>query len=121
MAYDFSISSSVLANGRTAYSAQLNISAEAKFVIGYKTSYEGNFGLFTTSVTAGQVYIRSSNDRIANALNTNGDYQKAFANLCTIGSANYQSRITTVRNTIKSLQQQGLFSKKYDAKTGEFV
>ena len=297
MAYDFSISSSVLANGRTAYTAQLNNSSEAKFVIGYKTSYEGNYGLFNTSVTAGQVYNpadflqygfwsyfiyptamaeskgsfkclntydrakftfsfmqyavhvpngdfvvffkkllqlpnakdyfpklvlkdnricyvsangtlsqletdtatqplmdylnptlndvenqelicaarlvhwsgsdvnhrnlqvetatshfknnmkeyhkrfgldkapadvclmicdirhqgRSSNDRIANALNTNGDYAKAFANLCTIGSTNYQSRITTVRNTIKTLKDSGLFSKKYDAKTGEFV
>ena len=64
---------------------------------------------------------RSSNDRIANALNTNGDYAKAFANLCTIGNTNYQSRITTVRNTIKALKDRGLFNKKYDAKTGEFV
>jgi hypothetical protein len=64
---------------------------------------------------------RSSNDRIANALNTNGDYAKAFANLCTIGSTNYQSRITTVRNTIKALKDRGLFNKKYDAKTGEFI
>lgn len=64
---------------------------------------------------------RSSNDRIANALNTNGDYQKAFVNLCTIGNTNYQSRITTVRNTIRNLKEQGLFNKKYNAQTGEFV
>ena len=297
MAHDFSISSSVLANGRTAYSAKLNNSIEPKFIIGYKTMYEGNYGLFNTSVTEGQVYKpedyqqygfwayfiyptamaeskgsfkclntydrakftfsfmqyavhvpngdfvlflkrllqltnardyfpklvlkdntifyqgsngalnqlenasstqalmdyfnpalsevenqelicaarlvhwatndpkhralqveiavahfknnmkeyhkrfgldkvpadvclmvcdirhqgRGSNDRIANALNTNGDYAKAFSNLCTIGSTNFQSRITTVRNTIKSLKDKGLFSKKYDAKTGEFV
>jgi len=297
MAFDFSISSNVLPNGRTAYSARLNNSSESKFVFGYKTSYEGNNGLFNVNVTEGQVYKpeqfpqygfwsyfiyptamaeskgsfkclntydrarftfsfmqyaahvpngdfvvfmkkllrlpdaknyfpklilkddkifyqstngtlsqlennlstqalmdylnptldeienqelicaarlvhwasnsanhrslqvetatihfknnmkeyhkrfgldkapadvclmicdirhqgRASNDRIANALNTNGNYQKAFANLCTIGSTNYQSRINTVRNTIKNLQEQGLFSKKYDAKTGEFV
>lgn len=297
MALDFTLSSSVLSNGRTAYSAKLNNSNEPKFIFGYKTSYEGNYGLFNTGVTEGQIYKpedfpqygfwsyfiyptamaeskgsfkclntydrakftftfmqyavhvpngdfvvflkkllklpnasayfpklvlkdnnifyqgsngalnqlenntstqalmdyfnptlndvenqelicsarmvhwatndakhralqvetavehfknnmkeyhkrfgldkapadvclmicdirhqgRSSNDRIANALNTNGDYAKAFANLCTIGSTNYQSRITTVRNTIKSLKDRGLFNKKYDAKTGEFV
>lgn len=297
MALDFTLSSSVLSNGRTAYSAKLNNSNEPKFTIGYKTSYEGNYGLFNTSVTEGQVYKpedfpqygfwsyfiyptamaeskgsfkclntydrakftfsfmqyaahvpngdfviflkkllklpnasayfpklvlkdniiyyqgsngalsqlesntstealmnylnptlddvenqelicaarlvhwaandlkhralqaevavehfknnmkeyhrrfdldkvpadvclmicdirhqgRSSNDRIANALNTNGDYAKAFANLCTIGSTNYQTRITTVRNTIKALKDKGLFNKKYDAKTGEFI
>jgi hypothetical protein len=64
---------------------------------------------------------RSSNDRIANALNTNGDYNRAFSNLCSIGSTNYQSRITTVRNTIRVLKQNGLFNKMYDAKTGEFI
>ena len=297
MALDFTISSSVLSNGRTAYSAKLNNSNEQKFVIGYKTFYQGNYGLFNTSVTDGQVYKpedypqygfwsyfiyptamaeskgsfkclntydrakftfsfmqyavhvpngdfvlfmkrllklpnaaayfpklvlkdntifyqgsngvlsqlenntstqalmdyfnpslnevdnqelicaarlvhwattdpkhralqaeiaiehfrnnmkeyhrrfgldkapadvclmicdirhqgRSSNDRIANALNTNGDYARAFSNLCTIGNTNYQTRISTVKNTIKSLKDRGLFNKKYDAKTGEFV
>jgi len=297
MAHDFSISSSVLSNGRTAYSAKLNNSNEPKFIFGYKTSYEGNYGLFNTSVSDGQVYRpehflqygfwsyfiyptamaeskgsfkclntydrakftfsfmqyaahvpngdfvvfmkkllklpnakdyfprlllkderihyqstngslsqlennsstqalmdylnptlnevenqelicsarlvhwatndikhrnlqvetavahfkgnmkeyhkrfglnnvpadvclmicdirhqgRSSNDRIANALNTNGNYVKAFNNLCSIGSTNYQSRITTVRNNIRSLKDQGLFNKKYNAQTGEFV
>lgn len=56
MAIDFSITSTVLSNGRTAYNAQRINSAESKFIIGYKTSYEGNFGLFNTSVTTGQVY-----------------------------------------------------------------
>lgn len=64
---------------------------------------------------------RATNDRIAAALNTNGNYDKAYANLCSIGSSNYQSRITTVRNTIKKLKDAGLFSKKYNANTGEFV
>ncbi len=64
---------------------------------------------------------RGSSERIAAALNTNGDYAKAYSNLCTIGSTNYQTRITTVRNTITKLTNAGLFGKKYDANTGEFV
>lgn len=64
---------------------------------------------------------RSTNDRIAAALNTNGDYEKAYSNLLTIGAANYSSRITTVKNTIASLIKQGLFDKKYDAGQNEFV
>lgn len=298
MAIDFSITRTVLSNGRTAYNAQRINSTESKFIIAYKTSYEGNFGLFNTSVTTGQVYNpedyksqygfwayfiyptakaesqgsfkclntydrakftfgfmqyaahvpngdfvrffkellqlpnakeyfpklvlqngrifyrsangtlsqlendlstqdlmnylnptlndvenqelicssrfvhwatndqdhrriqvdtvialykenmkayhnrfnlhnvpanvclmicdirhqgRAKNDRIANALNTNGDYQKAFANLCTIGDTNYKPRITTVKNTIKTLTNQNLFSMKYDTGLGEFV
>ena len=64
---------------------------------------------------------RGNNDRIANALNTGGDYNKAFANLCTIGSANYQTRITTVKNNINKLISQGKFNLKYDATKGDFV
>lgn len=64
---------------------------------------------------------RGKNDRIALALNTNGNYEKAFSNLCTIGNTNYQSRITTVRNTINRLIAEGKFNKVYDAKKGEFV
>jgi len=64
---------------------------------------------------------RGMNDRIALALNTQGNYEKAFSNLCTIGSTNYQSRITTVRNTIGKLLTEGKFNKVYDAKKGEFV
>ena len=64
---------------------------------------------------------RGSYDRIANALNTNGDWDRAYANLCTIGSVNYQSRITTVKNTITSLTNQGLFNKKYKASNNSFV
>lgn len=298
MTIDFTITSSVLASGRTAYSAQRNNSSEPKFTIGYKTKYEDNFGLFNTSVTSGQVYKpgdyetkygfwanfiyptamaesggsfkclntydrarftfsfmqyaahvpngdfvnffkellklpnakdyfpklvlqndrifykssngtlsqlesdastqalmdylnpslsevenqelicaarfvhwsmndaehrriqvetainmykenmkayhkrfgldgapakvclmicdirhqgRGVNDRIANALNTNGDYEKAFTNLCTIGSTNYQSRIATVRNTINKLTTEGKFGFKYSASKNDFV
>lgn len=64
---------------------------------------------------------RGKNDRIALALNTGGNYDKAFANLCTIGAANYQERITTVRNTINKLIADGQFNKVYHAASGEFV
>ncbi|WP_264564950.1 hypothetical protein [Flavobacterium sp. N3904] len=64
---------------------------------------------------------RAKSDRIALALNTNGDYNKAFLNLCIIGDTNYQTRINTVRSTIKKLTDMGKFSLKYNATTGEFV
>ncbi|ESU20295.1 hypothetical protein FEDK69T_28080 [Flavobacterium enshiense DK69] len=64
---------------------------------------------------------RGKNDRIAAALNTNGDYEKAYSNLCTIGDTNYKTRITTVKNNIAKLTADGLFSMKYDAGSGEFV
>jgi len=55
---------------------------------------------------------RGLNDRIANAINTNGNYDQAFTNLCSIGAANYSQRITTVRSTINSLSTTGIFNKK---------
>jgi len=64
---------------------------------------------------------RGMNDRIANALSTNGNYDRAFANLCTIGAVNYNQRITTVRNTINSLLTSGIFNKKYDSVSNSFV
>jgi hypothetical protein len=64
---------------------------------------------------------RGKNDRIANALNTNGNYNQAFTNLCTIGSANYSQRIATVRNTINSLLNTGIFNKKYDSSSNSFT
>jgi hypothetical protein len=64
---------------------------------------------------------RGLNDRIASALNTNGNYDQAFTNLCSIGSANYSQRITTVRSTINGLLTAGIFNKKYDSATNSFV
>ena len=64
---------------------------------------------------------RGKNDEIIAALNTNGNYDLAFTNLCAIGAANYGSRITTVRNTINSLLASGTFNKKYDSGTNSFV
>jgi hypothetical protein len=64
---------------------------------------------------------RGMNDRIANALNTNGNYNLAFANLCTIGAANYSQRINTVRATINKMLVDGTFNKKYDSASNSFV
>lgn len=64
---------------------------------------------------------RGLNDRIANALNTNGNYNLAFTNLCSIGVANYSQRITTVRNTINGLLTAGIFNKKFDSASNSFV
>ncbi len=64
---------------------------------------------------------RAKNDRIANALNTKGNYNKAFTNLCSIGTANYSQRINTVRNRINSLLNAGMFNKKYDSASNSFV
>ena len=64
---------------------------------------------------------RSTNDRIALALNTNGDFEQAFLNLCTIGEINYQARIDTVRRTIGELSQDGAFNKRYHRATNSFL
>jgi len=64
---------------------------------------------------------RGMNNQIANALNTNGNYDLAFTNLCAIGGTNYASRVTTVQNTINSLLAAGIFNKKYDSVTNSFV
>jgi hypothetical protein len=64
---------------------------------------------------------RASSQRIAAALATNGDYERAYRNLLTIGEANYRGRINTVKTTIKRLLEQGAFDKKYDSSTNSFV
>lgn len=63
---------------------------------------------------------RATNDRIAAALDTNGDYTKALNNLLTIGNSNYGERINTVKRTLNALKTGGLFSKKYNASTNSF-
>ncbi|GAB3573345.1 hypothetical protein [Hymenobacter daeguensis] len=57
MAYSFNISSSVLPNGRTAYYGTRLNSPETRFVIGYRTKYEDNFGLFNIDTAPGLVYL----------------------------------------------------------------
>ena len=56
MAYDFLLSSNTLANGKTAHYARLAGSAEPKFLIGYRTSYEENYGLYNTSANENNLY-----------------------------------------------------------------
>lgn len=90
-------------------------------------AYHKRYGLHNAPANVCQMVCdirhqgRAKSDRIALALNTNGNYDKAFSNLCTIGNTNYQTRINTVRNNIKKLTNLGKFSMKYDANTGEFV
>jgi hypothetical protein len=90
-------------------------------------SYHKRYGLHNAPANVCQMICdirhqgRAKSDRIALAMSTNGNYDKAFANLCTIGNANYQNRINTVRATIKKITDLGKFSMKYDAGTGEFV
>lgn len=64
---------------------------------------------------------RGKNDRIAAALSTNGDWEKAYTNLLTIGESNYKSRIETLKKTIASLEKAGLFGKKWSREKREFV
>lgn len=90
-------------------------------------SYHKRYGLNNAPANVCQMICdirhqgRGKSDRIALALNTNGNYDKAFSNLCTIGDTNYQTRINTVRSTITKLTDLGKFSMKYDAGSGEFV
>jgi hypothetical protein len=90
-------------------------------------SYHKRYGLNNVPANVCQMICdirhqgRGKSDRIALALNTNGNYEKAFSNLCTIGNTNYQTRINTVRGTIKKLTDMGQFSMKYDAGSGEFI
>lgn len=64
---------------------------------------------------------RGSNDMIALALNTGGNWEKAFQNLLTIGYVNYKTRIDTVKNTINNLYLQGVFDSVYDNAQNSFV
>jgi hypothetical protein len=88
--------------------------------------YNKRFGLNGVPAKVCQVICdirhqgRAKNDRIAAALNTNGNYNLAFTNLCSIGAANYRQRVTTVRNTINSMLTTGIFNKKYDSATNSF-
>lgn len=56
MAYDFLLSSGTLTNGRTVHYAQLLNPNESKFIIGYKTMYDGNFGLYNITKKANLIY-----------------------------------------------------------------
>lgn len=90
-------------------------------------SYDKRFNLDGAPAKVCQVICdirhqgRGKNDRIATALSTNGDWEKAYNNLLTIGEANYKNRIETVRKTITSLEKAGLFNKKWSREKKEFI
>ncbi|HZV69383.1 MAG TPA: hypothetical protein VFG10_07565 [Saprospiraceae bacterium] len=56
MSYTFNISSSVLPNGRTAYYGILTNSTETRFMIGYRTKYLDNYGLYNIETRTGLIY-----------------------------------------------------------------
>lgn len=63
---------------------------------------------------------RGKNDEIASAINTNGNWDRAFSNLTMINYHRYKSRIDTVKNTISGLISQGIFDKRYDSSQNSF-
>jgi len=56
VAYDFLLSSRTLSNGRTAHYARLAGTNQPEFLIGFRTSYKNNYGLFNPLKTNGVVY-----------------------------------------------------------------
>ena len=90
-------------------------------------SYDNRFNLHNVPAKVCQVICdirhqgRGMNDRIAAALNTGGDYEKAYKNLLTIGDTNYASRINTVKTEINKMVATGIFNKKYNRADNSFV
>ena len=64
---------------------------------------------------------RASSQQIISALNTNGNFEKAYTNLLQLGQPLYASRISTVKTVIKNLTDAGLFNKKYKVSKNDFV
>lgn len=64
---------------------------------------------------------RATFDRIAAALNTHGDWERADTNLLTIEMANYAERISSLKRKINEAVQAGMFAITYDAATNRFV
>lgn len=55
MPFNFQLSSNVLPNGRSAYYAKLP-NESTRTLVGYKTRYEGNIGLYNTQVNQNLIY-----------------------------------------------------------------
>jgi hypothetical protein len=64
---------------------------------------------------------RATNPQIVTALNTGGNFEKAYSNLLQLGQPLYANRIATVKNAISRLTTVGKFSKTYDETSNEFV
>lgn len=64
---------------------------------------------------------RGTFDRMAAALHTNGNWERAYNHLLTIGAANYSERINGLKRKISEAVQAGVFNKTYEAATNRFV
>jgi len=64
---------------------------------------------------------RGTYDRIASALNTNGNQEQAYTNLLIIGNSNYSSRINSLKRKITEGLNTGILNKTYHAATNTFV
>lgn len=64
---------------------------------------------------------RGKFDRIANALDTGGNFEKCYTNLCSIGEINYSERIIALKKAIKALEAKGILNKTYDADSNSFM
>jgi hypothetical protein len=64
---------------------------------------------------------RAKNRHIIEAINTNGNFEKAYNNLLQLGKEKYPERVRTVQTTITNLITQGVFGKTYKQATNEFI
>jgi hypothetical protein len=64
---------------------------------------------------------RAKFDRIAAAMNTNGNWERAYTNLLTIGAVSYSERINTVKRKIGEAVSVGVLNKTYNAATNTFA
>lgn len=65
---------------------------------------------------------RAKKNVVYEALDTNGDYDKAFNNLLSIGEQNYSVRIKTLTKEIQQLVKSGILGKRvYDTNIKDFV
>lgn len=63
---------------------------------------------------------RGTYDRIAYAIDTGGDYEKAYENLCTVGDKHYPTRINGLKVIISKFLANGIFARNYDSSTNAF-
>ncbi len=64
---------------------------------------------------------RGDYDRIGYALDTNGNFEEAYDNLCSVGEKNYAERIRTVKKRINELESNNTFKKVYQSETNTFI
>jgi hypothetical protein len=64
---------------------------------------------------------RAKNKHIIEAINTGGNFEKAYNNLLQLGKEKYPERVRTVQTNITNLVNQGVFGKTYKQATNEFV